>query len=327
MTFVPRRRLGLLLGSLFLLTLLGAIGFSLARLSTAAVTPWVVLWVVLPLLGLPLALLVAYRLYGLLTARYRLDRDAFTLTWGLAFEQIPLADLARPQLATHWSGELRPPRSLWWPGCVVGRRQTDGLGPVEFFATTGKSGMVLLRTGDRTLAISPPEADSFLEAFTNSVRLGSLERVPARSQRPDFLFGRVWEAPAARVLISLGLALPLLLLVYLAVRAPSLPASGVPFGFLPGGQPAALAPPGRLLLLPLIAGLCWLADLAAGVWLFRREADRPLAYMLWGVAILTGLLMWGAVLLLLAAGAAEPASTLLLPGKVSGLLAAQGEFF
>jgi len=300
MTFLPRRRLGLLLGSLFLLVLLGAIGFSIARLNAATVTLWILLWVLMPLLGFPLALLVAYRLYGLLTAGYRLDRDAFVLTWGLAFEQIPLAELARPQPAAQLSFDLRPPRGLWWPGCVVGRREIDGLGKVEFFATAGQAGIVLLRAGDRTLAISPPDVDAFLQAFTNSVRLGSLEPVPARSQRPDFLFGRVWEERAARLLIPTGLALPLLLLAYLALRAPGLPAQGVPFGFLPTGQPAAPAPPGRLLLLPLIAGLCWLADLSAGVWLFRREADRPLAYALWGIAILTGLLLWGAVLILLA---------------------------
>ena len=307
MTFLPRRRLGLLLGSLLLLVLLGAIGVSIAQLGSATVSVWLLLWVVLPLFGFPLALLVGFRLYGLLTAGYRLDRDAFVLTWGLAFEQIPLAELQRPQPAAQLGLALRP-RGLWWPGCVVGRRQVDGLGQVEFFATTGQAGLVLLRTGDRTLAISPPDVEAFQQAFTNAVRLGSLEPVPSRSQRPDFLFGRVWSERAARVLILLGLALPLLLLAYLALRAPSLPAQGVPFGFLPSGQPAALAPPGRLLLLPLIAGLCWLADLVAGVWLFRREADQALAYALWGAAILTGLLLWGAVLLLLAGVTGTPAA-------------------
>ncbi len=302
MTFLPRRSLGLLLGGLFLLVLLGAVAFSIIRLSTATVSLWILLWVMLPVLGVPLALLVAYRLYGLLTARYRLDRDAFFLTWGLSLEQIPLADLAEPEPARRLSIDLKPPRGLCWPGCVVGRREIDGLGEVEFFSTTGQSGIVLLHADGRTLAISPPDVDAFQQAFTNSVRLGSLEPIAARSQRPDFIFSRVWEVRAARGLILIGLALPLLLLAYLAVRAPSLPSEGVPFGFLPTGQPALAAPPGRLLLLPLIGGLCWLADLAAGVWLFRGEADRPLAFALWAVAILTGLLLWGAVLLLLAAG-------------------------
>jgi hypothetical protein len=307
MTFSPPRLRGLLLGSLCLAILVGTTGLAIARLSSEAISPWTLLWVILPLLGLPLALMVGYRLYGLLNSHYRIDRDAFILRWGLAFEQIPLADLARPQTAAQLSTTLRRPAGFWWPGCMVGRRVIEGLGPVEFFATTGLDRLVLLRSGERTLAISPADVDAFLQAFTDALRLGSLHPVPSRSQRPDFLFGRVWASLPARILIPTGLALPLLLLAYLAVRAPALPPAGVAFGFLPTGQPAALAPAGRLLLLPLIAGLCWMADLAVGVWLFRREQDRPLAYALWAVSILTGVLLWGAALILVGTGRAEGA--------------------
>ena len=53
-----------------------------------------------------------------------------------------------------------------------------------------------------------------------------------------------------------------------------------------------LAPPGRLLLLPLIAGFCWMVDFTLGVWLYRRKEQRPLSYMLWGSAILMSGLLW-----------------------------------
>jgi hypothetical protein len=300
MAFVPRRGLGLFLGLVILLFLLGVSVISVAQLGTAPVSPWILLWVLLPLASFPLALLVGYRLYGLLTARYWLDRDGFSLNWGLAFQQVPLPDLLPPQLAANVDASLRPGPGLWWPGCMVGERQVEGLGTVEFFATTGSASMVLLQAGDRILAISPPDVQTFLQGYNDSMRMGSLEPIAPFSQRPDFLFGRVWEHPLARVLILTGLALPLLLLGTLALWVPGLP-SEVPFGFNAAGQPDPLAPPGRLLLLPLIGGLCWLADLVVGMWLFRQEKDRPLAFAAWGMAIAATGLLWGAAVQLMAA--------------------------
>lgn len=306
MSFTPPRSPGLLLGTLFLIVLLGSTTYAASRLAIAAISPWIVAWVLLALLSVPLAGLVAYRLYGLLSASYRLDRDGFYLAWGLAREQIPLADLQRPRLIRDVPGRWLPHGGLWWPGCVVGRGQVEGVGRVDFFATTPPPGMVLLSAGERHLVISPPDPVAFVDAFTQAVRLGSLEPIPAISQRPDFLFSRLWADRVARLLIILGLALSLLLLGYLALRARNLPPL-VAFGFDPAGNPDPWAPPGRLLLLPLIGGLCWLVDLAAGVWLYRREADRLLAYVVWGVAAFVGLLLWGAALqLLVASGSVVP---------------------
>jgi hypothetical protein len=75
----------------------------------------------------------------------------------------------------------------------------------------------------------------------------------------------------------------------------------VPLGFDAQGVPEAFVPPGRLLLLPLIGGLCWAIDLGLGSAFYRREPERPLAYALWGTAVIVGLLLWGAILALLAA--------------------------
>jgi hypothetical protein len=307
MTFTPRRGLGLLLGFLFLALLAGTVILSVIQLGRAMVSAWIILWVALPLACVPLASLIAYRLYGLLTSHYWLDRDGFRLTWGLATERIPLEAIGRPRRGTDFGLGLRPVRSLWWPGCVVGQRKVEGIGLVEFFATSFGPNLIVLSAGDRHLAISPPDPDGFLQSFRDAVRLGSLERIPERSQRPDFLFSRLWADRLARGLILAGLALPLLLLAYLAIRAPGMP-SGAPFGFDPNGNPGPLAPPGRLLLLPFIGGLGWLADLALGAWLFRREADQRLGYVLWATAVLLGALLWGAALQLLAAApvAAQP---------------------
>jgi hypothetical protein len=301
MEYVPPRRRGLLLGGLWLMLLLAAAGLGLVRLEQALITPLALLWISLPLFSLPLGLMVAYRMYGLATATYRLDRDGFSLRWGLAREQLPLPAIAGLEPIETQGLPLTPAPGLWWPGCLVGRRDPVGERPaLEYFATRRGRGSLLLSTASgKCLVITPPDRQAFQQEFRQALRMGSLETIPQRSERPDFLINRLWSDRPARWLILLGGLGPLLLLGYLGARAPTLP-SLVPFGFDLLGRPDPLAPPGRLLLLPLIGAACWLVDLAAGAWFYRRPEDRTVAYVLWGSALLTGGLFWGAALHLLA---------------------------
>ena len=299
MKFIPPRGLGMSIGGLILLLLLGTSAIAVSRLASSDFSPLTPLWVFVPLFSLPVAAYIGYIMFGLVTAHYRLDRDGFYLVWGLASEQIPLAEITNIQQAGEVIQRIALTKGLVWPGCLIGSRHVEGLGDVEFFATRNTNSMLLLTVGERHLAISPPDNAAFLEAFGKMTHMGSLTRIARRSHRPDFVHARVWTDRLARGLILAGLGLPLTLLLYLALRAPSLPAE-VPFGFDPGGLPSPLAPPARLLLLPLIGGMIWLADLVLGAWLYGYRQDRTLAYALWGSALLAGGLFWGAALQLLA---------------------------
>lgn len=299
MDFTPPRALGLIIGGSLLAILLALIILSVIQLTTATISVWLILWVTLPFVCVPLALLVLYRLYNLLTARYRLDRDGFYLTWGLITEQISLPEVTLMRSADELAPNLRPARGLWWPGYVYGSREIEGEGLVEFFATTGPKDLMVVNAGGRLFAISPPELEAFQQAFVDATRLGSLEPIPTFSHRPEFVLSDLWADRLAQVLVLIGLALPLTLLGYLFLRVPYLPVR-VPFGFDTNGIPSPMAPPGRLLLLPMIGGLCWIADFAVGAWLYRQVKERPLAYAMWGVAIIIGGLFWGATLQLLA---------------------------
>ena len=296
MSFNPPRGLGLVLGVGMLIGLAAAVGLSLARLGESLISPLILLWIVIPLVALALGLMVLFRLYGLVTASYRLDRDGFYLRWGLAREQIPLHAIESVDSAAE-AGHPAP--GLWWPGCYVGTRQDPQGALIEFFSTrTGASGLVLALAGGRNLVVSPPDLEAFQGAFIDATRMGSLEPILERSERPAFFFSELWSDGVARTLILVGLVIPLLTLGYLGLVAPTLPEL-VPFGFDPSGAPDPLAPPGRLLLLPLIAAAGWLIDLGLGAWFYRQEADRRLAYLLWGMAILSGGLFFGAAVTLL----------------------------
>ncbi len=96
----------------------------------------------------------------------------------------------------------------------------------------------------------------------------------------------------------LGAVIPLLLLAFVGWRA-SMLVGPVPFGFDQFGSPDPLAPPGRLLLLPLMAGFVWLADAMLGIWLYQAPDRRGLAYTVWLAAVISGGLLAGAALQLI----------------------------
>lgn len=300
MDFFPSRRLGLLFGGALLILALTLTLASLYLLATSEISPWLILWVTLPLLGAPAAALISYQIYGLLTAHYRLDREGLLITWGLAAEQIPIDAIKNVHQVQEIRLPWRPGQGSWWPGCATGRRQVEGRGEVDFFATDLSGGATIIETQNRTLAITPVDGHIFEEHYAEALRSGSLEGRPAVSQRPALLLSQIWSDAPARWLILTGLIIPLSLLAYLSITAPRL-SGAVPFGFGPDGAPSILAPAGRLLLLPMIGGFIWALDLIIGGWLFREKRHSALAYLLWGIGVIVGLLFWGASLHLLAA--------------------------
>jgi hypothetical protein len=289
--------LGAALGLILLALLLIGAGFSVSELGRSSIAPQSLVWIGVLLLTVPLVLLVLNRLFGLLTARYRLDRDGLYIHWGLAYEQIPIGSIRSIRAGKVLAEVTRPNLGFWWPGCLIGHAESPELGEIEFFATSGPMVLVERDIGG-AIAISPPDPEAFIAGFDNARRMGSLEQIRARSYRPERLILELRSDRLALALIVLGFAIPLTLLVALIIGAPSLP-DEVPFGFGPDQQPGPLVPRGRLILLPVIAGLIWLADLLLGGWFYRNDRDRPIAHVLWGAALVSGLLLVGAALQLI----------------------------
>ncbi|MDX1600169.1 MAG: PH domain-containing protein [Anaerolineales bacterium] len=295
----PPRGLPLAVGLTLLALGLAFIGISLTKLADATLTPALVIWVGLPLLGGALSIWAGYQVYGVASAEYQLDREAFRLRWGLAYELVPFGQI--DEISRPAAGErIQPPGGLRLPGSHVGLGQVDDE-RVEFFATDLDQ-LLLARCSEATFAISPANPEAFLEDFLRFSRMGSVERPGRRSERPQLLPVLIWSDQWARGLLLAGLAVPFALLSYLVLTASSLPPE-VPFGFLPSGEPGPAVPTGRLLLLPLVAGLVWLLDLLLGGWLYRRGADRPLSYALWSMSIVVGCLLWGAAAYMVSAAA------------------------
>lgn len=294
----PPQFLGLAIGAALILSLVSVIGWSVFQMGSGDLSIWLTLWVLLPLISLPIIILLIYRLYGLLTARYTIDRDGLRLRWGLAYDDIPIHQLARVDRAEVLGLDEFPPLGLWWPGLIVGRRHVEHLGEVEYFSTRGPAGMVIVQTEDRFLAISPQDVDGFLQAVMDSLRLGALNTREGTMTRPTFALARLGSDRKAVLLVVLGGLLPLVLFGYLLLIAAGI-SEQVAFGFDARGVVDTLAPAGRLLLLPMIGGASWFLNLFFGLWMYRTTANRPLAYVLWVGVILIGGLLWGAALQLL----------------------------
>lgn len=294
----PPQLLGFFIGLLLIFVLVSVIGWSVFQLSKGVLSILLALWVLLPLLSLPLLLMVMYRLYGLLSARYIVDRDGLKVRWGLAYDDIPVDQLTRVDRAADMGLNQFPRPGFWWPGIVIGERRIEGLGQVEYFASRGPGNMVVVQSGDRYLAITPPDVEGFLQAVTEALRMGALETHEATQIRPNFALARLWSDRVALLLVVLGILMPIALFGYLLVMIGGTTGQ-IAFGYDATGSVDTFAPPGRLLLLPMIGGANWLVNFSFGVWMYRTRTNRPLAYTLWSGAILISGLLWAAALQLL----------------------------
>ena len=289
--FPPPRRRGLVLQIAVTLILFGGavVSFMLALQSLDS-PEFLARMLIALVLALPTPFL-SYRAYALSRANYRLERDGLRLRWGFRTEDIPLPEIEWIRPASELATTLPLPW-LRWPGSILGTRQVEGLGPIEFMASDLNS-LLLVATPQRIFAISPAEPKAFLSAFQILNELGSLAPLPAQSVYPTFVIGSLWEDRAARGLLMASLALAAGLFAWVGVIIPSHPVLAL--GFLPTGGPEDPGPGARLLLLPIINSIDLFIDLILGFYFYRRTTRRPVAYLLWSTAIFSALIFYLAV--------------------------------
>ena len=123
--------------------------------------------------------------------------------------------------------------------------------------------------------------------------MGSLSPLEAQSVYPTVLLRRVWEDRIARILILSSLGVGVILLVAVSIAVPILES-------ITWIGATDLAPAESLLLLPVLEGLIWLFNFVLGLFVYRRgDTLRIAAYLMWGSAALTGvLLLLGSLLLI-----------------------------
>lgn len=283
LVFRPPRRRGLiiLIGAALLLAA-GSAGSFLVGLEQTASGYFVALLLVSLLLFAPLPLIV-YRAYSLLRAGYRLERDGLRLRWGLRAEDIPLPQIEWARRAADLAFEIPRPRIVL-PGTLRGTVQVRDFGPVEYMASTRET-LVLVATHGKAYAISPENPEQFLRAFQRTLEMGSLTPLASVSVLPVAYLAQVWMDRLARWVLAGGLLLALLVFAGTALVIPA--RQTVSLGFYPNGLPLPPVPSEQLVLLPILGSFVYLADLAIGLFFYRRENSRLVAYLMWGAALFT----------------------------------------
>lgn len=292
--FRPPRRRGILFHSVAILVFGAASAVALIFGINQKIGAYFLLLLLIALTFFgPLPWLI-YRLYALNRATYRIERDGLRLRWGLRAEDIPLPEIEWIRRATDMAIDLpKPP--LAWPGALLGVVNTPDLGKLEYMASSAEQ-LLLIATPKRVYAISPEDANIFLRTFQDALEMGSLSPLSSVSVLPAAYLSQVWSVPTVRILLAAGMLSNLILFGGVSLLIPRLGTASL--GFYSNGAPLPPGPAEQMLLLPILSAMIFLTDLGAGLFFYRRKSYQMLAYILWGSAVVTAVLLIIAALLI-----------------------------
>jgi hypothetical protein len=292
--FPPARNRGLTLHfSLIILFILLTVIFILLVNSEPIGLRFALFILIALLTFIPIPIL-AYRLYALSQAMYSLDRDRLNISWGLRLEQIPISEIEWVRPLPALSGRLSLP-FIYLPGSILGFRRNPDLGNVEFLASDKRS-LLLIATSRQVIAISPENAQGFLQNIQRAMELGGVTPVASRSIKPTVIIEQAWKSTTARYFWMAGLFLNIGFLVWVSLVAPTL--GNIPLGFIPSGAPREPIPGIGLILLPVVSTLLNLGGWITGLILFRRENTRIMAIVVWASGVISTLLFLSATFLI-----------------------------
>jgi hypothetical protein len=285
--FLPSRRRGILFLGVLLALLASSSGlFFWAALGQQAGADLALDLILSMLLVAPVPWII-YRLYSLLQAAYALERDGLRIRWGLRAEDIPLPSIEWMRPANELGFALRMPLGGLL-GAYLGTVKVEGLGAVEFIASDRRT-MLLVATPSKVYVISPEDPNAFMRSFRRVIELGSLSPLASRSVRPVAFVERLWADLPVRWMLLAGFGVSLALALVVVLRIPTLRA--VSLGFDVQRRPLDPGPAESLLLLLVLGGFSYVLNLLAGVFFYRRDSSRPIAYLLWGAGVAAPLLL------------------------------------
>ncbi|MEA4812705.1 MAG: PH domain-containing protein [Anaerolineaceae bacterium] len=243
----------------------------------------------LAMIGLSLLVFFIYKAYQHGSMRYALSRNGLEISCGVHRVFIPNRELnwARP-LADFGSTLPLPKPHL--PGLVLGEKEVNGLGRVEY-CLSEPSYTVLVKGPTRVYAISPQNPAAFSSQADLFQQMGPQQTLPALDRNARMLWKEIWAEKQARISILCGLGLSLLLLVLsIAINA-----------FYPSITWVTLekVPSQQLFILPAIAFITWFVDLVSGFFLYHESrVEKSLVRWIWIASALVALLLIAAALLM-----------------------------
>jgi hypothetical protein len=293
--FPPPKRRGLIVHSLVIAILATIAVTGFINLTRADVGPVFLTSLLVALASfMPIPFFI-YRAYSLLNADYHIDRDSLAIKWGLRVEDIPLSDIEFIRSSDDLTTSLALP-ALRLPGGLIGMRRHPDLGAVEFLAADSKK-LLLVATAKRVFVISPENPAGLTQTFARATELGSLTPVESKSVYPSFVVTQAWDSGVARYLWLTTLFLNLGLFIWASLIIPSTPI--VALGSQFAGSALETVPSSQLIIFPVASLLLSVAGWIAGLYFYRWEKERVLAFIVWGSSMLMSLLFLLSVLFII----------------------------
>jgi hypothetical protein len=290
--FPPPKRRGLIIHGVVILALTALAVAGFITLTRSEVGPVFLVSLLVALATFTPIPFFVYRAYALFQADYHLDRDSLAIKWGLRVEDIPLTDIEFIRSADDLTVPLNLP-ALPIPGGLIGMRRHPDLGVVEFLAADAKK-LLLVATAKRVFVISPENPAALTQTFARATELGSLTPTESKSVYPSFVITQAWASNLARYLWLTALFLNLGLFVWTSLVIPTIPR--VALGPQFAGSELATVPSSQLIIFPVASLLLSVVGWVAGLYFYRWEKERPLAFIVWGSSMVMSLFFLIAVL-------------------------------
>lgn len=217
---------------------------------------------------LALAGALAYRVAAALTLAYSMDRNGLYITWLGNRAVVPLQQIERLE-----GGVRIPPRlidRLRSIGYYHGRVRLAEGRIVHRFSTVPLDQALVVHTAHDSYAISPQDADSFVQDLEQRRRIGAVQQLASGVEAGGAFTYAFWDDQVVRRSLALTLLLNLALLGGLMVLFPGLPAL-VDLRADATGAAAALVPRHQILFLPMAGAALGLLNLGLGLSFYRRE--------------------------------------------------------
>ncbi len=294
-TFLPRRLFGLITHILLLVVIMAGCGAAVWMAFRQTGSAMLVVYLLAAIMLFCLLPLVGYRGYALLHAIYSLKRDGLRIRWGLRAEDVPLSEVKWVRPASDLEIPLKKP-AFTLPGALLGMVEHPDLGQVEFIASSS-SNLVIVATMNKVFVLSPEHMEEFVQRFQRALEMGTLNPMQPYSAVPVMFMRQIALDRLGRIFIPGGLALTLALLVMVGLSIPLRTTVSVGYDAL--GNLLEPVASSRLLLLPVLGVLLFVAGTVGGIYLYRREDSRVVARLVWMSTFMTPILLMLAAYLLL----------------------------
>jgi hypothetical protein len=195
----------------------------LAALVKQPIGPWSAVLGLATAALVPLALRLAWWVWGYFSMRYEVTRDGLIIHWAGMRQVVPMDDVRRITSGRPFTGNVQ---GIRWPGYQIGHAQLEAepgeVTEALVYVTAPPAGQLLLHTSHLVYAVSPADPAAFVEEMKVRRRLGTVQRLNQETLRPRFARLSIWSDSLTLKILLGGLLLNALLFAWTAWRHPGL---------------------------------------------------------------------------------------------------------